>query len=144
MNIIDKIYNMYEEDFQQFSEYELTYEEINELTEIVYNTSCCVFPLNCFLNDVRDTQHWIKNYDTNLAYKDFCLIMWHIIEWQKSEKIKNFIYKEKEKIDEQIKKLDPDYNETIADCEECEMWSKLFAKQELLDKIIKEVFENDG
>ena len=71
-------------------------------------------------------------------------------ELKQHEKLKSFIYKEKEKIDKQIEKLGPDYNETISDlarhifiCEACEKWSRLFAKQELLDKIIKEVFENE-
>lgn len=63
-------------------------------------------------------------------------------ELKQHEKLKIFIYKEKEKIDEQIKELDPDYNEPISDCEECEMWSRLFSKQELLEKIIKEVLED--
>jgi len=62
-------------------------------------------------------------------------------ELKKYEELKIFIYKEKEKIDKQIKELDPDYNEPIADCEECEMWSRLFSKQELLEEIIKEVLK---
>lgn len=37
-----------------------------------------------------------------------------------------------EKIDKRIKELNPNYNESLSDCVECEMWSRLFSKQELL------------
>ena len=64
-------------------------------------------------------------------------------ELKQHDKLKTFIYKEKELIKKRIKELDPDYNEPVADCEECQMWTILFTEQKVWDKIIKEVLENE-
>ena len=83
MKITDKIYILFtEHTYKEYCNYEMTPEEIQELEDITYSQSSGIFPIGDFLNDIRDTKAYIKEYNANQAYKDFCLIMYHILKWQ--------------------------------------------------------------